>query len=134
MSIKHLAAAAVLAAAFAGSGPAAASQVPGAWFMGEWRCTLDGRPTQMTWRVVSVDHGSSDGDVGTSVAGAERRGRFLDRGVWSDLTLTRASSTTLNFRHADGNGWFLRRLSATAARGNSTWNGRPYPLSCTRTR
>jgi hypothetical protein len=134
MSIKHLAAAALIVAGLGGSGPAAASQVPGAWFMGDWRCILDGRPTQMVWRVVSVDHGSSDGEVGTSVAGAERRGRFLDRGVWSDLTFGRATSTTLNFRHSDGNGWFLRRLSATAARGNSTWNGRPYPLSCTKTR
>jgi hypothetical protein len=114
--------------------PAAASQVGGAWFMGDWRCTLDGRATRMIWRNVSVDLGSDDGDIGTSIAGVERRGRFLDGGTWTDLTFVRATSTTLNFRHSDGNAWFLRRLSATQARGNSTWNGRPYPLACTKTR
>ena len=132
MRIKLLAAAAVFAATPAA--PASASQAPGAWFMGDWRCTLDGRQTRMVWRNASVDHGGSDGDIGTSVAGVERRGRFLDRGAWSDLTFGRATSTTLNFRHSDGNGWFLRRLSPTTARGNSTWNGRPYPLSCTKIR
>ncbi|HYG48141.1 MAG TPA: DUF6006 family protein [Allosphingosinicella sp.] len=134
MSIRRAAAAALIAASFAGSAPAPASQVAGGWFMGEWRCTLDGRPTRIVWSAVSVDHGGSHGDVGTSVAGAERRGRFWDRGSWADLTFVRATSTTLNFRHADGNNWFLRRLSATQARGNSTWNGRPYPLACTKAR
>ena len=134
MRLKRLAAAALLVAALAGSAPAAASQVAGGWYMGEWRCTLDGRATRMVWRAVSVDHGRHDGDVGTSVAGAETRGRFLDGGRWTDLTFTRATSTTISFRHSDGNTWFLRRLSATQARGNSTWNGRPYPLSCTKTR
>jgi len=123
-----------LAALLAAATPATASTVAGGWYMGDWRCVLDGRQTRMVWRIVSVDHGSSDGETGTSIAGAERRGRFLDRGAWSDLTFARATSTTLNFRHADGNGWFLRRLSATQARGNSTWNGRPYPLSCTKAR
>lgn len=124
----------LLGAATVPAAPASASQVAGGWFMGEWQCTLDGRPTRMVWSAVSVEHGSHDGGVGTSVAGAERRGRFQDRGAWADLTFGRATSTTLNFRHADGNGWFLRRISATQARGNSTWNGRPYPLACTKTR
>jgi hypothetical protein len=124
----------LLATLLAQAAPAPASQVAGAWFMGEWQCTLDGRPTRMAWRVVSVERGGSDGGVGTSVAGAEWRGRFQDRGAWADLTFGRATSTTLNFRHADGNSWFLRRLSPTQARGNSTWNGRPYPLTCTKAR
>lgn len=134
MKAGWLLAATLLAAALAGSAPASASQAPGAWFMGDWRCTLDGRQTQMVWRNVSVEHGSHHGDLGTSVAGVERRGRFLDRGAWSKLTFGSATATTLNFRHSDGNGWFLRRLSPTTARGNSTWNGRPYPLSCTKIR
>ncbi|HLL31046.1 MAG TPA: DUF6006 family protein [Allosphingosinicella sp.] len=132
MRIRLLATAALFAAALVASGPATAGQVVGGWYMGDWRCTLDGRPTRIVWSVVSVDYGSSDGDIGTSVAGAERRGRFWDRGSWANLSLVRATSTTLNFRHADGNNWFLRRLSPTTARGNSTWNGRPYPLSCTK--
>jgi hypothetical protein len=121
-------------AAAAPAVPGSASQVGGAWFTGDWRCTLDGRATRMVWSNVSVDHGGSHGDVGTSVAGVERRGRFQDRGAWSDLTFARATSTSLHFRHSDGNAWFLRRLSPTTARGNSTWNGRPYPLACTKTR
>ena len=134
MSIKRLATATLFAATLAGSVPAAAGQVAGGWYMGDWRCTLDGRPTRIVWDVVSVDHGSSHGEVGTSVAGAERRGRFWDRGSWANLSLGRATSTTVHFKHADGNNWFLRRISATQATGNSTWNGRPYPLSCTKAR
>lgn len=134
MRIKLLTAAALSAAALAASAPAGASQVPGAWYMGDWRCTLDGRPTRIVWEVVSVEHGAHHGGHGTSVAGAERRGRFWDRGAWADLALGRATSTTLHFKHADGNNWFLRRISATQARGNSTWNGRPYPLACTKGR
>lgn len=56
MRITLLAAAALSAAALAASPPAAASQVPGAWFIGDWRCTLDGRPTGSsgTWSESSM--------------------------------------------------------------------------------
>ena len=134
MRIELLATAALFGAALAFSAPATASQVAGTWYMGDWRCTLDGRPTRIVWDVVSVDHGSNQGDVGTSIAGAERRGRFWDRGSWVTLSLGRATSTTLNFRHPDGNSWFLRRTSATQATGYSTWQGRRYPLACTKAR
>jgi hypothetical protein len=134
MSIKRFAAVGLFAAAMAGSAPAPAGQVAGGWYMGDWRCTLDGRGTRIVWDVVSVQHGSHDGHTGTSVSGAERRGRFWDRGAWAALSLERATATTVHFKHADGNNWFLRRISATQARGNSTWNGRAYPLSCTKTR
>jgi hypothetical protein len=132
MSIKWLATSALFAAALAGSAPATAGQVVGTWYMGDWRCTLDGRPTRILVDVVSVDHGSNHGDIGTSVAGAERRARFWDRGTWVTLSLGRSTSTTLNFRHPDGNNWFLRRTSATQAAGYSTWQGRRYPLACTK--
>lgn len=134
MSIRHLVAAAPFAAALAASAPAEASQVAGGWYMGDWRCTLDGRPTRIVFDVVSVEHREHQGHSGTSVSGAERRGRFWDRGAWANLSLERATSTSVHFKHADGNNWFLRRISATQARGNSTWNGRPYPLSCTKAR
>jgi hypothetical protein len=132
MKARWLLVATLLAAAPAV--PAGASQVAGAWFMGDWQCTLDGRATRIVWDTVSVEHGAHHGDHGTSVAGAQRRGRFWDRGAWANLSFGRATSTTLHFKHADGNNWFLRRLSPTTARGNSTWNGRPYPLACTKTR
>lgn len=134
MNIKRIAAAALIASAFAAGAPATAGQVAGTWYMGDWRCTLDGRATRIVWDVVSVDHGSSQGDVGTSVAGAERRGRFWDRGSWVTLSLGRATATTLHFKHPDGNNWFLRRVSATQANGYSTWEGRRFPLSCAKTR
>ncbi len=134
MSIKHVAGAALLAAGLAAGAPAGASQVAGAWYMGDWRCTLDGRQTRIVWDTVNVDHGSHKGHAGTSVAGVERRGRFWDRGSWANLSLGRATSTTLHFKHSDGNNWFLRRISPTQVRGNSTWNGRAYPLSCTKAR
>jgi Family of unknown function (DUF6006) len=134
MSIRQLAATALFAAALAGSGPAGASQVAGGWYTGDWRCTLDGRLTRIVWDVVSVDRGSSDDDVGTSVAGAERRGRFWDWGSWAGLSLGRATSTAVHFKHADGNNWYLRRASAGQATGYSTWQGRRYPLSCTKAR
>jgi hypothetical protein len=102
--------------------------------MGDWRCTLDGRATRIVFDVVSVEHGGHHGHTGTSVSGAERRGRLWDRGAWAKLSLERATSTTVNFKHADGNNWFLRRVSTTQARGNSTWKGRAYPLSCTKGR
>ena len=119
---------------FMASAPAAAGTVAGGWYMGDWNCTLDGRPTRIVWRIVSVDYGSSDGDIGTSVAGAERRGRFLDGGSWANLTFVRATADTLNFRHADGNNWFLRKGAGNQAAGFSTWNRRRYPLTCTKTR
>jgi hypothetical protein len=134
MSIKWLATSALFAAAFAAGAPATAGQVAGTWYMGDWRCTLDGRPTRIVVDVVSVDHGSNHGDVGTSVAGAEMRARFWDRGTWVNLSLSRSTSTTFNFRHPDGNSWFLRKTSATQANGYSTWRGRRYPLACTKTR
>ena len=134
MNMKRIATASLIASALAASAPATAGQVAGTWYMGDWRCTLDGRATRIVWDVVSVDRGSSDGDVGTSVAGAERRGRFLDRGSWVTLSPGRATTTTLHFRHPDGNNWYLRRVSATQATGYSTWQGRRYPLSCTKAR
>lgn len=134
MSIRRLATSALFAAGLAAGAPAAASQVAGGWYMGDWRCTLDGRPTRIVWDVVSVDHGSSHGDVGTSVAGAELRGRFWDRGAMVRLSFGRATSTALYFKHPDGNNWYLRRTSPTQATGYSTWEGRRYPLACTKTR
>ena len=134
MIARRLPMAAFFAAALAAGAPAAASQVGGGWYMGDWRCTLDGRPTRIVIDVVSVEHGSHDGHVGTSVAGAERRARFWDRGSWVNLSLGRATSTALHFKHPDGNDWYLRRTTATQATGYSTWNGRRYPLACTRAR
>ncbi len=136
MGIGRFAAAALFAAAMAGSAPAPASQVAGGWYMGDWRCTLDGRATRIVWDVASVEHGSSHHGAshGTSVSGAERRGRFWDRGTWVDLSFGRATSTTVHFQHPDGNNWYMRRISATQANGYSTWQGRRYPLSCTKAR
>lgn len=111
-----------------------ASTAAGGWYVGKWSCQLDGRPTRMEWRIVSVDYGGDNGDgTATSVAGAELRGRLWDRnGPWATLTRTASTSTTLSFRHADGNRWFLRSDDGRAATGYSTWDGNRYPFTCRR--
>ena len=38
----------------------------------------------------------------------------------------------LNFRHADGNQWYLAKPEGNKATGWTTWNGQRYSLSCWR--
>ncbi len=128
--LRLVACAALLSAFTAG---AEASTAPGGWYLGKWSCQLDGRPTRMEWRIVSVDYGEDNGETGTSVAGAELRGRLWDRnGPWARLTRSGSSASTLTFRHADGNRWFLRRGAGNTASGYSTWQGTRYPFDCRR--
>jgi len=131
--VLRLATCAALLSAFAGL-DANASTAPGGWYLGKWSCQLDGRPTRMEWKIVSVDYGQDNGDgTATSVAGAELRGRLWDRnGPWATLTRIGGSTSTLSFRHADGNRWFLRRGGGNTASGYSTWQGTRYPFDCRR--
>jgi hypothetical protein len=109
------------------STPVSASTTSGGWYVGNWNCTLDGRPTRMNWKVVSVDYGGE----GTSEAGAEMRGQFWDRdGPWVSLKRLSAGADWLRFKHADGNTWYLRKTSNKEAKGHSTWNGQKYPFNC----
>ncbi len=123
--VLRLVACAALLSAFTTG--AEAGTAPGGWYTGKWSCQLDGRPTRMEWRIVNVDYGGP----GTSVAGAELRGRLWDRnGPWATLTRTGSTASTLTFRHADGNRWFLRRGGGNTASGYSTWQGNRYPFDC----
>jgi hypothetical protein len=86
----------------------------------------------MEWRIVNVDYGQDNGDgTATSAAGAELRGRFWDRnGPWATLTRIGSTTSTLSFRHADGNRWFLRLSDRRTAHGYSTWQGNRYAFDC----
>ena len=132
-SILRLLSCAVLLSAAAAQ-PASASTASGGWYLGKWSCQLDGRPTRMEWRIVSVDYGGDNGDgTATSAAGAELRGRLWDRnGPWATLTRIGSTGSTLSFRHADGNRWFLRLSGSNNASGYSTWQGTRYPFDCRR--
>lgn len=131
--VVRLASCAVLLSAFVAQN-AQASTAPGGWYVGKWSCQLDGRPTKMEWRIVNVDYGGDNGDgTATSAAGAEIRGRLWDRdGPWAKLTRTGSTASTLSFRHADGNPWFLRTQDSRTAKGYSTWQGQRYPFECRR--
>lgn len=113
--------------------PAGASQVAGQWWFGEWRCTIDGRPARMSWRVVDDPQTQCQGNVCSTSSGVKVVGRFSDNGSrWVPLTSPQNSGAMLRFRHADGNRWQLTRSNANLAVGNTVWQGRQFPLSCQR--
>jgi glucan-binding YG repeat protein len=125
---------AVTALLCAGSWPgvAHASQAVGRWYHGDWRCTIDGRPSKMRWQVRDNPTTSCNGNVCTTSAGVRTVGEFWDRnGPWVRLSIVKQSQSTLHFRHADGNLWFLQ-VSGSRANGWTTWNGSRFPLSCVR--
>lgn len=113
--------------------PSSASQVSG-WWGGDWRCKIDGRPARMRWVAVSTSQGSCDGVACSQSQGAAWRGSFSDNGSrWVPLTTPRRDAQDgLNFRHADGNRWYLAKPVANRSTGWTTWQGRRYSLSCSR--
>ncbi len=128
MRVNH----SLVALSLAVSASAPASTVSGGWFEGRWGCTLDGRPTRMEWRIISVNSGGNNGDgTASNVAGAEMRGRLWDRdGPWRSLTRISSNQSEIRFRHQDGNLWYLRSGPPGQAQGHSTWQGKRYPFTC----
>ena len=111
---------------------AEASQVVSRWFNGNWQCRIDGRPAQMRWEVRSKTVQNCSGGTCSQAQIAYYQGWFSDNGArFVPLTHVSSSTSTLTLRHADGNTWFLR-YSGGRANGHTTWNGRRYPLSCSR--
>src|ERR1043165_1767331 len=89
------------------------------------------RPARMVWRVVDDPRTSCQDDVCSTTSGVAIRGSFSDNGSrWVPLTAPVLRGSRLTFRHADGNFWYLDQVGANAANGQTTWNGRRYPLRC----
>lgn len=126
------AAIALMAAATFVPADAHASQVASRWFSGTWQCRIDGRPAQMRWEVRSKTIQNCRGNICSQSQVAYYQGWFSDNGArFVPLTHVGSSGSTLTLRHSDGNTWFLRYASGRA-NGHTTWNGRRYPLSCSR--
>lgn len=111
-----------------------ASQMPGRWWSGSWKCNIDGRPARMRWSVVDDPDVQCSGDTCSRTSGVKWAGSFSDNGSqW--VPLRNANEGTrggLYFSHADGNRWYLAKPANNKAEGWTTWNGKRYPLSCWR--
>src|SRR3954452_22794890 len=124
---------AAIAATICVSNQTMAGMVATEWYFGSWRCSIDGRPSEMQWRVVNNPQMSCHGDVCSQSSGVKIVGSFSDRGSrWVPLERLSSSSDRLYMRHADGNRWMLQLVSQNRAEGYTTWEGRRYPLLCDR--
>ncbi len=123
----------ISAALLASTVPSLASTVSG-WWGGNWRCTIDGRPARMNWKIVNAGDTSCNGSTCTSTSAVAWRGSFSDNGSrWVPLTRPREGNLGgMYFNHADGNKWYLRTPVNNRSNGWTTWNGNRYPLSCWR--
>ena len=121
----------ISAALLASTVPSLASTASG-WWGGNWRCTIDGRPARMNWKIVNAGNTSCDGDACTQTSEVAWRGSFSDNGSrWVPLTRPRLGNLGgMYFNHADGNKWYLPKPSNNRSNGWTTWNGNRYPLSC----
>ena len=107
---------------------------------GRWFCTLDGRPTAFDFKRETRSVYTDNGDGTTTVAAGGRvvdTGWFWDRGNWvrlHDIRWTRDGDVW--FKHPDGNQWHMSTVGrpGQGLNGYSTWNGKRYPLSCSRSR
>jgi hypothetical protein len=111
-----------------------ASQVPVRWFLGNWNCTIDGRPARMNWQVASRTEQDCRGGICSSTEIAYYRGRFSDNGgSWVELASLRNSNSDIHIRYLgrEQDNWYLRYTpSSRSARGYTTWRSNRYPLVC----
>ena len=116
--------------------PSHASQVSGAsdWWIGAWKCNIDGRSARMKWSAVDDSKTTCNGDVCRSTSGVRWQGSFSDNGSrWVPLTNpSKNKEGGLFFLHADGNQWYLPKPRNNKTTGWTTWSGKRYPLSCWR--
>jgi hypothetical protein len=115
---------------------AQASQVVSQWYFGRWNCSIDGRPSQMQWRVVDDPQTSCSGDVCSTTSGVKVVGRFSDNGsAWVPLEkrYLRGNDFGIRYLGREPDNWFLRYNSSNRqAIGYTTWRGNRYPLQCRR--
>lgn len=114
---------------------AAQASTVGGWWGGSWKCNIDGRPARMTWVPASDSETRCDGETCTATSGAKWSGKFSDNGSrWVPLRdAQEGSKGGVFFRHADGNQWYLAKPAGGKSQGYTTWQGKRYPLACTRT-
>jgi hypothetical protein len=128
-----MAGAALFAAVVLSSNSGFAGQVASQFYHGTWNCTLDGRSSKMTWKVVGDTQTTCSGGLCSVTHGVKEVGSFRDStGPWVPLTLLGTSTQSITFRHADGNKWYLARSGTRRMDGHSNWQGNQYPLSCSR--
>ncbi len=117
------------------SGLSSASQVASQWYFGDWNCTIDGRSARMVWKVVDDPQTHCDGNVCSSSSGVAIRGWFNDSSSrWVSLEQPRVQGNDFSFVYTgDRTNWFLRAdASKRYTVGNTVWQGKAYPLSCTK--
>ena len=128
-----VAGAALTAMVVLSSQSAFASQAVSKFYHGTWNCKLDGRNSQMTWKVVNDTRTTCNGGRCSVTHGVKEVGSFRDStGPWVTLTPLGVSHQSITFRHADGNKWYLANTGTRRMSGHSTWMGNQYPLSCWR--
>ncbi len=113
--------------------PVRAGQVVSQRYFGSWTCSIDGRAAKMVWKVVDNPQTECRGGVCTTTSGVTVVGRFSDSGgPWVPLKAIANRGNDFRFRYTgDNTAWRLVRNPATGrAEGNTVWQGRPFPLSC----
>jgi hypothetical protein len=115
--------------------PASASLITGHWMDGFWNCKIDGRYAKMAWSIVDASEVSCTGNWCTSAALVRRKGRFAENGSRAvPLYNLRDGSKGRGayFDHADGNRWWLGKPVGGVSTGYTTWQGKRYPLVCSK--
>lgn len=130
----RMAGAALSAVVLLSSQSAFASQSRGMFYHGTWNCKLDGRNSQMVWKVANDTRTTCNSKGVCSVThGVKDVGSFRDStGPWVSLTPLGVSHQSITFRHADGNKWYLANTGTRKMSGHSTWMGKQYSLTCQR--
>ena len=108
-------------------------QIVTQWYFGEWRCQIDGRPSTMTWEVVTGTSTICNGDICSSSQTCSIGGKFSDSGgPFVPLGVKQSDSTQLFIRYLgpEPNDWFLALDAGGRAVGWTTWRGKQYPLKC----
>lgn len=95
------------------------------WYVGEWSCSIDGRPATMKW----------EQSAACEIKGSFRENTGTDG--WSVLRLDNEADAirgdSLHFTYMpDQTPWFLEATDSQrrSLAGYTTWEGSHYPLSC----
>jgi hypothetical protein len=106
------------------------------WFLGNWDCNIDGNSGKIVWKIVSSNDGGCNGNECVSSSGVALKGWISYSGQkWAPMRMRRNNSNEAFFHYKgdEQSTWYLRYNPSTRiASGNTTVNGTPYPLQCTK--